>query len=130
MRKKLKFSFVTLGLIGHFRQVISKWLKVQLDFYPVVLEVIFDVVPIFGGLNLRWLRYFKQVIMIFSPTMVDKFNLRWFLAIPEDGDFKMFSNHVGLFTMNFIPSWDCSNPAFALSCLEVATGPHCGLERP
>ena len=45
--------------------------------------------------------YFKQIILIFSPIMLDKFNLRWFLAVSQDGHFKMFSNHGGQFTMIF-----------------------------
>ena len=45
--------------------------------------------------------YFKQIISIFSPTMLDKFNLRWFLPVSQDGHFKMFSNHGGQFTMIF-----------------------------
>ena len=52
-------------------------------------------------LDFQWLGYFKQIISIFSPTMLDKFNLRWFRGVSQDTHFKMFTNHGGQFTMIF-----------------------------
>ena len=37
--------------------------------------------------------YCRTVLSISSPTMLDKFILRWFLAVSQNGHFQMFSNH-------------------------------------
>ena len=45
-----KFSGDFLAITDRlFQSFLKPWLTVQLDFYPLVLEVIFNIVPTFGG---------------------------------------------------------------------------------
>ena len=58
----------------------------------ICLFYLVNLFIIFNAISVNLIRYFKQIISIFSPTMVDKLNSRWFLVVSEDGHFKMFSN--------------------------------------
>ena len=116
-------------IFSHFRQVISKFSQTMVDsstWYLATCTCSNFQCSSNWWIYFKMTGYFKQIILIFSPTMLDKFNLRWFLAVSQDGHFKTMVDRLQW----FLPSCDWSTLKFALPCLEVATAPIVGSNDP